>query len=344
MKKIVIVGGGFTGTFVAKELEEDFDVTLIDAKDYFEFTPSVLKVIVHPQFIKKVQVRHKHYLHKGKCVMDKVVKFDEKCVKLEKGKDIEYDYLVLAVGSSYNSKIKQDNVILASRADTLKETHKKLVKAQDIVVIGGGLVGVELAAEIIEKYPNKKVTILHSRENLIQRNSSKAQRYAKKFFEERKVELVLKDRMVEVTPNEVLTQSGKKIKADLTFLCVGISPNSQIIEKSCPQSLSKKGAVMVDEFLQVKNCPNVFSGGDITDIKEEKTAQHAQAHAKIIIQNIRSLEKKEDLQKYVSKSTPMIISLGEHHGIMEIKGKTVTGILPGILKKYPEWRTMHKLK
>lgn len=45
---MVIVGGGFAGACVAQALEPDFRVTLIDNKDYFEFTPSVLRTIVEP--------------------------------------------------------------------------------------------------------------------------------------------------------------------------------------------------------------------------------------------------------------------------------------------------------
>jgi NADH dehydrogenase FAD-containing subunit len=45
---VVIVGGGFAGAYVAKALEDCFRVTLVDNKDYFEFTPSVLRTIVEP--------------------------------------------------------------------------------------------------------------------------------------------------------------------------------------------------------------------------------------------------------------------------------------------------------
>jgi hypothetical protein len=47
-REVVIVGGGFAGAYVAKALEDSFRVTLVDNKDYFEFTPSVLRTIVEP--------------------------------------------------------------------------------------------------------------------------------------------------------------------------------------------------------------------------------------------------------------------------------------------------------
>lgn len=43
--RLVIIGGGFTGCFVAKRLERFYETVLVDAKDYFEFTPSILRVV-----------------------------------------------------------------------------------------------------------------------------------------------------------------------------------------------------------------------------------------------------------------------------------------------------------
>ena len=53
VKRVVVVGGGFAGSNVVCGLEKDerFSVTLIDTKDYFEFTPGVLRVLVEPEHI-----------------------------------------------------------------------------------------------------------------------------------------------------------------------------------------------------------------------------------------------------------------------------------------------------
>ena len=55
-KKLVIIGGGFAGSLVARNLEKEFNVTLIDTKPYFEFTPGILRTIVEPDHIKKVVI------------------------------------------------------------------------------------------------------------------------------------------------------------------------------------------------------------------------------------------------------------------------------------------------
>jgi len=340
MKKVVVIGGGFVGSIVAQSLEKQFDVTLVDTKNYFEFTPAILRTIVEPKHIKRVQILHKHYLHKATIVSGRAIKFTKKQVHLKDGKKLNYDYLVIAVGSSYGSMIKQENVVLAARASTLRKTHAQLLKANNVVIIGGGLVGCELAAEIIEDFPKKKVTILHSRATLLQRNTKKAQKYAEQFFKKRKVKLVFEDRMIEVKKKEVLTKSGNSIPSDLTFLCVGIKPNSEVVKNSFPEKLNERGAIIVDKYLRVKDFKNVFAGGDITDVKEEKTAQNAEIHARLIVSNILKVEGDQMLESYVVKKRPMIISLGKWHGILQGETHTLTGLIPGLLKIIPEWKTM----
>lgn len=71
-KRIVVVGGGYAGTYAAKQLEFDFDVTLIDMKDYYEFTPSRLRILVEPAHAYKVQVRYESILSNATIVTDKV--------------------------------------------------------------------------------------------------------------------------------------------------------------------------------------------------------------------------------------------------------------------------------
>ena len=176
MKKIVIIGGGFVGSYCAKVLENDFDTTLIDTNDYFEFTPSVLRVIVEPKNLKNIHVMHKDYLSKTKIIVGIVKEVNKKYVVVN-GKKINFDYLIICSGSRYEIPIKEQNVLIPTRIETLKKSSNKLKKAKNIVIIGGGIVGVELAAEIIEKFPKKKVTIIEYQKSLIYRNCKKSRVY-----------------------------------------------------------------------------------------------------------------------------------------------------------------------
>ena len=82
MKKLVIIGGGFAGSYIARNLQYDMDVTLIDTKDYFEYTPGILKTIINPEHMYQIQKRHSDYLKKAKIVIGEVKEVSKNFVKV----------------------------------------------------------------------------------------------------------------------------------------------------------------------------------------------------------------------------------------------------------------------
>src|SRR3989344_4286946 len=339
MKKIVIIGGGFAGAYIAKNLEDKFDVSLIDTKDYFEFTPGILRTIVEPKHVKKVQILHSHYLKKTKLYRNKVINISNGYVFFKMNK-INYDYLIICSGSSYNSHIKTQNLVIASRANELRDCYSRLNKARKILIIGGGLVGVELASEIATHYDNKEITIVDAGDRLISRNSLKASKYAEKFLTKRNVIIKYNEFVVGNEIRGFITNKQNRLKADIAFLCTGIKPNSDFLKDNFSKNINEKGYVKVNQYLQLNE--NIFAAGDVNDVKEEKTAQNAEFHAKNIVDNLINLEEGKELVPYETNSRIMIISLGKWKGILDYKDFTLTGFIPGILKSLIERKTMRR--
>ena len=186
MKKLIVTGGGFAGAKISRRLENYFEVTLIDEKEYFEFTPGILRSITNPKHLKKIQINHKDYLKKSKFVLGKVSKIWEDYIFVNK-EGIKYDYLVICSGSRYESPIKDRDIVIASRGRNLAKYTNKLSKAKNIIIIGGGLVGIELAGEILSRYNNKNIRIIHSNERIIYRNNIKSCIYAERFLKKNNV-------------------------------------------------------------------------------------------------------------------------------------------------------------
>tara|TARA_Y100000034_G_scaffold137001_1_gene218235 strand:+ start:9065 stop:10108 length:1044 start_codon:yes stop_codon:yes gene_type:complete len=335
MKRVVIIGGGFAGSTVAMKLQSDFNVTLIDDKDYFEYTPGVLRAIVEPAHANKLQAIHDGYLKKAKvlnCKVDSISANNVVCGD----KKIGYDYLVIASGSSYTLPIKEQGTVVATRAKHLAAAHTDLEAAKRILIIGGGLVGVELAAEIATHYncrkKEKELILVQSPDTLIPRNKEKSQEYSKKFLEKKGVELMFGERVSEGKKGVYKTKSGKKIEADLCFVCTGIRTNSSFINGQLKKAVGERGHVNVNEHFQVVGQDNIFAIGDVTGIREEKTAQNAELHAETCVNNIEALEKKEPMVPYKAQKRALVISLGKWNAIYEGKDFVFTGILPALLK------------
>lgn len=348
MKKVVIIGGGFAGALAAKKLDnKNFNVTLIDTKDYFEFTPSVLRTIVEPKHAKMIEVLHKDYLKKARVILGEVIAVSKRDVLVYsrgKKKNIRFDYLVLASGSRYNSPIKEKNLIVSDRTDILKKSYEKVCRAKNILVIGGGIVGTELTAEIVTHYKNKKITIVHSKPYLMERQNEKTKRYAENFFKRKDVKIIFNERVIKKERKYYLTDKGSKIKTDLAFFCTGITPNSELMNQNFSSLLNEKKQIKVNSFLQLHGHENIFAAGDITSVEEEKTAQNSEKQGRIVVKNIINLEKGKALKEYKSGPRMMVISLGKWDGILTYKNMAIPGIIPGILKTLIEWKTMMRYK
>lgn len=342
-KRVVVIGGGFAGSCCARKLEKRFDVTLIDSKDYFEFTPSVLRTIVEPEHIKKIQILHKDYLKEAKVFVGKVSNIDGKNVYVDK-KKIPYDYLVIASGSNYVPPIKEENTVLPQRAEHLKNSYENLSKAKKVLIIGGGLVGVELTAEIASHYGDKGITLIHSHKRLMERNNRKSSIYANRFLKNRGVNIIFGEKVIETKNRFCITDSKKKIEFDIVFVCTGIKPNYEFLEKNFKDKLDERGFVKVNKFFQMKGMKNIFVAGDVCGMKEEKTAQNAEIHGKVISKNIHSLSEGKELEEYKPSKKTMVVSLGKKRGIIENKNFVMTGFIPGKFKSFVEWWEMRKLR
>ena len=342
MKTVVIIGGGFAGASLAKKLEKSFSVSLIDTKDYFEFTPGILRTIVHPKHMKKIQVLHSYYLHSSRLIRGEVTDFTSQDVFIGKRK-IPFDYLFVCSGSRYNTPIKEKNIVLPNRADTLRKAHQKLEQAQSVLIVGGGIVGVELAGEISHFYPKKHVTLVHSKECLMERCVPRVQSYVKNYFFQRGVNIVYNQRL-EVKSGKFILSSGEEMKADLCFFCTGITPNTEFFRKHFSSSLNERKQVKVKETLQLEHYPHIFVVGDLNDIQEEKTAQSAEKQAAVAALNLFALEEGRKLSSYHTFPKVMVISIGRFSGVLTYKNIVLCVLLPALIKWFVEWKTMMRYR
>jgi len=345
MKKVVVIGGGFAGSLIARKLEKHFNVTLIDSKNYFEFTPGILRTLVEPEHINKIQILHKDYLKKTRIITGTVNEIGKEYVKVNK-QNIKFDYLCICSGSKYKTPIKEQNLVITARASHLRRNYDKLCKANKILIIGGGLVGVELAAEISTHYKNKNITIVHSKNRLIERNKEKTVRYVEKFLTKKGVKTIFNERVIDAKENGKTyhTDKNHEIKTDLAFLCTGIMPNFEFMKRNFNNKLDEKNHIKVNKYLQLEGTKNIFVAGDANSTKVEKTAQNTKIQAKIVVKNLISLKKNKKLKEYKQDKTALVISLGKWDGIFESNELTFTGIMPGIMKSIIEWKEMAGLR
>jgi NADH dehydrogenase FAD-containing subunit len=344
--KLIVLGGGFCGAIIAKKLDknQNLDVILIDKKSYFEYTPSIHKIISDKEYLDKITVPFEKIVKQGKVIIDQLTNLTSQYVET-KNEKIPYDYLVISTGIDYPIFLKnQENVFTLKSSASALEINQKIVNAKHILVIGGGLIGTEIAGEIVTKMKDKHVTIIHSKDRLIERNPTKASFYAQKFLENKGAKIIFNEKIVKHTDQIFISNKGRKIEADFAIWCAGIRWSLDYLNEFDPQIFTNKGALQVNEHLQLHGSENIFVGGDVCNVSEEKTAQNARIHGSFIVKNInKSMAKKRKIS-YKPKKRIMVISLGDWSGIL-IYGKIViTGIVPGIFKYIVQWIAMRKYK
>ena len=182
----------------------------------------------------------------------------------------------------------------------------QIEKAEKVVIVGGGAVGCEMAGEIVEKYRDKTVTIIHSGPYLVtNRFGEKFQNIVQENLKYQDIKVVMNERasnLYDLTLDKfvkqtVTTEKGQEFEADIVLKCTGLRPNISLTKSVFGDNkLDEFGRLKVDEILQVIGEDSVYAIGDCCNTDEEKMAAHAGNHGEAVAANlIRELKGKEKL-------------------------------------------------
>ena len=302
--RVVIVGGGFGGIHAALALaKSQVDITLIDRKNYHTFQPLLYQValaVLSPadiaQPIRSIVRDHKNV----DVLMDEVIAIHtaERHVELKAGPRIEYDYLILATGSTHSYFGKNEWATLAPGLKTVEdatEIRRRVLLAFELaerqmletgthpalnfVIIGGGPTGVELSgaiSDIAKLYMSKdfrhinpssaQVLILEGSPNVLAAYPKDLQDMALKQLNELGVTVRTGAHVTDVQPGYVMV-GDEKIDSVVTLWAAGVQASP--LGKMLGVETDKKGCVMVDRFLNPAGHPEIFICGDLAHVTQD---------------------------------------------------------------------------
>src|ERR1700733_10509138 len=121
-RTVVVVGGGYGGTLVAREIDAHADVILIDPREAFVNAAASLRALTRPDWAHHAFFPYGTLLDRGRVIRDRVVSADPKGVTLASGERVDADYLVLATGSGYSYPAKPNpaSMTVAQQLDDLR--------------------------------------------------------------------------------------------------------------------------------------------------------------------------------------------------------------------------------
>jgi NADH dehydrogenase FAD-containing subunit len=161
-------------------------------------------------------------------------------------------------------------------------------------------------------------------------------------FEKEEEENITKnDQVLEIDDFIILEKKkiNKKLKSEIIINATGTTPNTDF-EYFDIDILDDKGFVKVNKYLQMNNHPTWFAIGDIIDLKEEKLAQNAEMHAKVVFNNIVSLDKGKVLESYSVGDRSVIIYLGSKNFIVIKNNQVLDNYVMSSLKNLVDLKSM----
>lgn len=352
-KTVVVVGGNFAGLAAVSELlsqkgnQFNLKVILIDQRDYSEYTPGILRLfcdtsaffhMTQPLPASNKQQQFQCLQGRVTSLVDgsnnnnsKTLTYTPTATLLPHAapsrtppppppQTLKYDYVILATGATYTAPISPtpQEWTLSDRFKGWQAAHVKLKQAQSVIVLGGGAVGVELAAEIVDFFPDKSITLLDAQSSLVPLFPKYVGKYAQQWLKQRGVTVLLGQSLQSWTDTECTLQDGTVLQADMVYVCFGSKANSEATavqegtsnnHKTQPLfSLTKGKTVVVKDTLQMKVVENhnnnndnddgistvlqsIFACGDVATPPngDEKQALQAEIQGKVAARNVLQL-------------------------------------------------------
>ncbi len=295
--KVVIIGGGFGGISVAKQLSSsEFEVTLIDKTNHHLFQPLLYQVATAALSPGDIAIPIRAIFSKRKnlnVILGEVtdIQKDAQQVQLKDGELIPFDYLILAPGSQYNYfgnddwklhapglkslgdalQIRERILLSLEKAERLKDASKR-APYLTYVIIGGGPTGVETAGSIAEiakrnmmrdfkniKKDETRIVLVEAAQNVLNGYPDELSDVAKNDLEKMGVQVLLNTPVKDIT-DEGVQLEDQFIETPNVIWAAGTAASPLL--QCLGEDLDKAGRVKVQADLSISDNPNIFVIGD----------------------------------------------------------------------------------
>ncbi len=380
---IVILGGGFGGVYTARKLERLWrrdaavNITLVSRDNYFLMTPLLFEAgsgVLDPRH---AVTPIRRMLDRTRFVEAEVERIDfaRKVVVARHAAESEaieipYDQLVIGLGGVTNTRIipgSEHATTFKTLADAIYvrnhvidnfEHADATADAIDpavltFVIIGAGLVGVELVGEltsfvrhIARSYPRARrrppeFHLIEAGPRILPEMDETLADYARKVLEKRGVHVRTNSPVKEIRPDGVVLPDGSEILAGTIVLAAGVAPNPLLAD--LPLDKDRKGRIATDATMRSTSNPDVWAIGDCASIPDPagkpypQLAQHALREAKVLAHNITTaLRGGGELKPFVYENLGTLAALGHYNGVGRVLWFKIRGFVAWWV-----WRTYY---
>ena len=368
--KVVILGGGFGGLAAARALYKSAEVTVVDRHNFQTFLPLLYQVSTAGLAADHVAYPIRGALRKTdiKFRMGSPISVDHKNkeVKLDSSEVLQFDHLIVALGSvsadfgipgvnEYALGMKTVHEALTIRAEIMRR-FEDLCRFEDdtklsISVIGGGPTGVEMAGAIAEliRGPLKsdqanaaayiQVSLIEAGPRLLPPFAPSLSERTKKDLEKLGVKVMLNAAVKAIEHRKIILKDDSVLNSEITIWAAGVKGSDAMAQLNLPTIGNR---VAVEPTMQVKNYPNIWALGDIAGAvgKDGRplpmVAPVAIQQGKFIAKQIARLISNKPLAvfKYLDKGS--MATIGRNKAVVQVKGLKISGPIAWLI-----WLWLH---
>jgi NADH dehydrogenase len=371
--RIVVLGGGFGGVSTTRHLErlfgrEDVEITLVSRDNFFVLTPLLFEACTG-----RLELRHcaqpiRAALRRARFVEATVegVDVQRQIVRAVAAEgvayELPYDHLVVSLGASTNEtlipgssnaftfKTMADALVLRNHLiEQLERAHAADGSGErrgclTFVIIGGGLVGVELLGEltafaddVLRFYPRIRrdeirFNLFEAGPRILPEIDASLGAVASRVLVRRGADVRVSTPVKAIEPRR-LHLAGETIDAGTIVLAAGIVPST--IASAIPVARDKRGRIDVDGSMRSRSHPQVWALGDCASIPGPDgrpypaLAQHTVREARQLARNIHAVSQGRTPAPFLFRPLGTMASLGHTRAVARVMGLRLTG--------FPAW-------
>jgi NADH dehydrogenase len=376
-RRIVILGGGFAGVASARSLERqlrtrpDVEIVLVSRANFFVLTPLLFEACSGTLELRHCAQPIRPSLRRSRFVEATVtdVDADRGVVHLTADgieSELPYEHLVVALGSSTNFKMipgsetaftfktMADALVLRNhfieqleRADVTTDAALR-TRLLTFVVIGGGLVGIELLGEltafaddVLRYYPRirrdeLRFHLFEATARVLPEVDQKLASVATRVLTKRGADIRASTPVRSIEPERVHID-GEIINASTVVLAAGIVPSVAVSRVNVARDA--KGRIIVDATMRSTSHPTVWALGDCASIPGPDgkpypaLAQHAIREAKQVARNVTAVVQGRSPEPFVFRTLGTMAALGHSRAVAQVMGVRITGLVAWWLRR-----------
>jgi NADH dehydrogenase len=377
-KRIVIIGGGFGGLKLARELSDaNYQVVLLDKNNYHQFQPLFYQVATAGLEPSAISFPFRKIFQNTKNIhirIAEVLKINAEAQQISTNIGIiNYDYLVLAIGTNTNffgnadlmkhaSPMKSVSEALALRNTILKnyesallvddvETRKGLL---NMVIVGAGPTGVEVAGTLAEMkrfvlpkdYPEldfemMQIHLLEGSPKVLNNMSEEASTKATEYLKKLGVQVSVNTRVKNYDGTNVYLADDTVIRANTLVWAAGVTGNT--IEGLNATAMERANRIKVDRYNKVEGYSNIFAIGDIAFMQEPnfpnghpQVAQVAIQQGNLLAKNLKRTLQNKALQEFQYNDLGSMATIGRNKAVADLPRIKLQGFFAWVI-----WMFVH---